>query len=393
MNFRTLVFLILTLAVLGGLALFNQKKKDAELSAPGPSTETLLPLDRLNDISRFTVSVGTQTMTIARSDTRWIVESLWNYPASFDIVVDNLRKLADVKCGEIVVGGAEKLEEFGLALTTNANLLPPALLTFYDDGGKPLRKITMGSPRMPKATGGRPQFPESAYVQLDDRDVRLIAAYIPGFPRSNDGWIDRSVVSLPAEDMDEISVSLTNGGSYRLTRKVDGTFSSDSLKENESIHEEGVSALASSLTRLNLSTIADPATPAETSGMDQPSIFRARTRDGLVYEVKVGRPVPNLYGRYARIAVTYEKPAPPPEPLAPPVTDTNAPAIDLTKAWEEKTTSDASKAEAENRRLEPWTFVLLESDCRTLTSSREQIVSVVTNAPAASAVETNSPAL
>jgi hypothetical protein len=126
--------------------------------------------------------------------------------------------------------------------------------------------------------------------------------------------------------------------------------------------------------------------------LDSPATFQAKTRDGLVYTVKIGNADPERFGRYARIDVAYEKPAPPPSPEAPVVTDTNAPVVDLVKAWEEKSTADAARADAESKRLSPWTFILLESDCRTMASPRDQVITAVTNAPAVSATETNSPA-
>jgi len=392
MNIRTFIILILTLAVLGGLVVLNKRSEQAKLAAPPPSAERLLPPERLNDIARFTVSVATETVIVARAHDRWVVESLWNYPANFEVVADNLRKLADVKCGEIIVNGMDRLEEFGLAPLTNSAVLAPANLAFYDAEGKELRKIGMGVPRMPKPTGGRPSFPESAYVLLNDREVRLVAAYMPGLPRSNDGWIDRSVLAVPAEDIDEVHVTLTNGASYGIIRKVDGTFSPDSLQDNETINQDGATALAGSLNQINLSSVVDPATPAEISGLDTPATFQAKTRDGLVYTVKIGNAAPERFGRYARIDVAYEKPAPPPSPEAPIVTDTNAPVVDLVKAWEEKSTADAARADAESKRLSPWTFILLESDCRTMASPRDQVITAVTNAPAVSATETNSPA-
>ncbi|MFH0908800.1 MAG: DUF4340 domain-containing protein [bacterium] len=391
MRIRTFIVLILALALLGGLIVLNKRKKESELATPSPSVEMLLPPERLNDITRFTVTVGTQVTAVARSGERWVVESLWNYPANFDVVADNLRKLADVKGGEVIHEGTERLEEFGLAQTTNANILPPATLVFYDAGGRPLREIGMGSPRMPKSTGGRPQFPESAFVLLDNREVRLVAAYMPGIPRSSEGWIDRSVVSVPAEDVDEISVTLTNGVSYRVTRNVDGTFTSDSLQETETMDQDGAGTLAEALSQLNLSTIADPATTADACGLDKPGLFHVKTRDGLDYSVKIGDADPERYGRYARIDVAYEKPAPPSAPETPVVVTTNAlatakpgeagPPVDPIKTWEEKTTAIAAMADAESKRLAPWTFVLLEGDCRKMTTPREQIMTVATTPP------------
>ena len=61
------------------------------------------------------------------------------------------------------------------------------------------------------------------------------------------------------------------------------------------------------------------------------------------------------------------------------------------KEWEQKTTADAAKADAENKRLSPWTFVLLEGDCQKMTTPRGTIVTVATNVPVASATATNAP--
>ena len=291
MSIRTFIILLLALALVGGLVVANKRRHVAELAAPGPSEEMLLPPARLNDIARFTVAVGAQTMTVSRAENQWVVESLWNYPANFDVVADNLRTLADTKCGEVIHGGTERLDDFGLnPATTNTGLLLPAILTFYDAHGAQIRRIGMGNPRLPKPTGRRPPFPESAFVQLDDGDVRLIAAYLPGIPRSDDGWIDRTVTTLPTEDVDEVSVTPTGGAPYRISRNVDGTFTSDSLTENESINQDMAGSVAGALSHLSLITIAAPTMDPEACGLSAASVYRARTRDGIVYTVKVGRP-------------------------------------------------------------------------------------------------------
>ena len=172
---------------------------------------------------------------------------------------------------------------------------------------------------------------------------------------------------------------------------MDGTFAVEGLKETEAVNQDGASTLASALGQVNLSTVVDPATPAETSGLDKPDLFRAKTRDGLVYTVSIGKALPERYGRYARIDVAYEKPPPPLAPALPPAVDTNAPPIDILKGWEEKSAADAQKAAAEKTRLAPWTFVLLDSDCRNMTASRDQVVTVTTNDSEVSTTVTNSP--
>jgi hypothetical protein len=395
MNAKKFLLLVLALAVLGGLAILQNRKSAAPKRTE--AAEPLLDPSKLNDIARFTVASGTQSVTLARSHDRWVIEELWKYPADFAKVADRLRQLSTVEPGEVVRGGVDRLAEFGLTTTaTNEHGEHGTTLVLQDAAGKTLRTVGLGFARAPKSMTPFDRMPGTAYARVDDGPVQLVAGSFMDWSASPGGWIDLKIVQVPLTNVVEVSVTPTNGPAYSIRLDTHGTYVLDGLSGNEATRPETARGLAGSLQGLWAVGVENPALDDTVTGLDKPDVHRTRTDGGIIYTLKTGLRTPS-YTRYMRIGVTYEKPEPPAAHAAQEaVSLTNesgevisAALPDPMKLYKEQVVANEKAAAEMDALLSPWIFTLAESDAQTLMMPRDQLVTnvatAVTNAPAEAA--------
>jgi hypothetical protein len=335
---KSFILLVLVLAVLGGLAVWRQKQdathRQAAREAP---VERMLDPALLNDVARFTLASGTNSVALARKENGWVVETLFNYPAVFEKVAGRLRQIADVKGGEVIRGGTERLAEFGLTPTaTNEAGGRCAVLTLEDAAGKVMRTITIGFTREPKSMEPLGAMPGASYIRIDDGPVQLVPVNFASIPSAGGDWIDRALLAIPFTNIADVAVTLTNGTSYRVQSKEDGTLVLDGLGAQEQTRQETARGLFSALQNLALMSVENPSLGNDVSGLDHPDVYVAKSREGITYTVKTGLHAPD-YGRYAKI---------------------------------------------DTPELAPWIFVLNESDAQTMLMPRDQLVTNIVPAEA-----------
>lgn len=303
MKARTLAQLVIALVLLGALAWFNQQK--SLKAAASTAGQKALPAFDANAVEQLKVISGTQTVELARVESGWVVTSLWNAPANFDQLSELLRKLEDMKIGDIVADGADTLEEFGLASSNNVPAIPAELRLSKADGTE-LGKITLGQPLMPSSSEGF-AMPDSQYARVGNGPILLVAPYIPYVPRRAEDWMNRSICEVQANKITAIRARSADGTEYGVTRTND-TFSGSGTLAEKAIGKTEAERWTHALQRFNAAGIYDPASDRGELGLDHADTLDYETRDGMTIKIQLGK-ADEEGNRPSLVSVNWQAPA------------------------------------------------------------------------------------
>ncbi len=337
MKLKNLFFLLVVFILLIALSQLAERKTAIR---KGPPADTAILNFDVNSIERITLASASQHVALAKSpEGAWVVENLKNYPANFDQLAGELRKLADLK-GEPRAANAALAEDFGFDPTNSDDLN----IKFEAAGGKPLGSIEVGKSRISESRG----FPDASYVRTGGGQTFLVNQFLGGIPRSPDEWANRKLLEIPPAELAYIMVHRAGDEPYGILADTNGLWSISDLAPNEGPKQYVIDDVSTGLAHLEFSRLADH--PLEGAI----STFVGRTTNGLEYTVQLAEPNEAAGGRPAVITVRYEG------------GDTNL----------------AARAAAENAKFSPWIYALTDINAMNLTRPRSELVVAPTNAPA-----------
>ncbi len=377
MKTRNLVLLAVGVAVVAALAVLRRREGGPSSAGAAAAGRPLAAFDP-NAVARIEAAGPEGTAVVARAEAGWKVETLYGYPADFDKVASGLLRLAETKTGQVMPGGTSYLADFGLAPSAEGQA--PTVVTLSDAAGAPVLVLRLGSERM--APGGG--YPDGQYVRAGDGPVVLLAGAVRDFPAAGAEWIEKQLVSVSSGDAETVAGSVSNT-TWRLRVKGYSDYELEGLPGGGQVDPDSARRAAGALSYLNLSGVADPAKADADTGLDAPSVFTLRTKEGFSYTVHIGAAVEGGDGRYVRLAVAYDKPAPPvkPEPAAPAgggAPDTNAMAeaeaayrADLA-TWEKETGENEKKAAEQQALLGSWTYIVPSYAAESMLLAREGLI-------------------
>lgn len=339
MKIRTLFILLVIFVFLASLAVLVTREP-AQPSAAGPQPgDKLLPGLDVNRIvtARFEGPQG--TTEIRRVNGTWVVSSLFDYPADFDRVAEQLRTLDDLKVGQAVRGGLEAPDEFGFSSTNTTRIL----LGSSDQAEEPA-ELLVGAMRMTSQSSRFPNYPDGTYVRVGDGPIVLVKETLRRLPRSNDDWVQKNLFSIGADALSEITL-VTTQETFTVQVTGPGKYTMDGLKKDEEVNGDVMGRLTSVLQSPFFNTVADPDGSDVEQGFASASQCSVKTKDGLVCSLFIGSPVAGTSDRYVRIKVDGGE-------------------------GEEA----VSKAKELNSRFEKWTYTLGSYSWETLTLGKSQFV-------------------
>ncbi|MCZ7590701.1 MAG: DUF4340 domain-containing protein [Kiritimatiellae bacterium] len=213
MKFRSLLILVIILGALA--ALVFKTRQNAQSSASSESGQRVLKIDDINNVAKIEITSGKEHVVLLRTNDRWTVETLWNYPAQFDQLASTLRTLDLLRIGEVIRGGAATLDEFGLA---DSDTSFPAHLKLFDASGALTDEITIGQPRISQAMNMGFSAPDSRYIQIGKGEVVLAEPFMNDVRRRPSDWIESNLPHYGPGDIASMSAEPTNGKPYSVTR-------------------------------------------------------------------------------------------------------------------------------------------------------------------------------
>ena len=332
MTNKNLVILAAAAAVLGGAAYFcnsGRKIKSSNLNG-----KPVLPAFDVSEVAK--VDVGGK-VTLAATDSGWVIDSLYGYPADVTKIRENLLKLKDLTVGQTARG--QKIESGTKVDLKNAK-------------GAVLASVTLGEQHMSKPRGQAAQFggggyPDGRYVKFGD-GVVLVKDSLDAFDGDPKKWCESRICSVPSADVKE--VSYTKGGeTVKLTRK-DSTWSLEGLGAKEELDTSKTYSLDSALSYLDFNNVADPKKPEAEFGFATGSVYAVSLKNGQSYTAKIG----NASGadRYFKVSAAFA-------PVG-----TNA----TENATLEKAVRDF------NAKVGKWTYLISSYSADSMSKSRKDLV-------------------
>jgi len=283
MNARiALVFVILLAVVGGGALVYNYQERSRRPENVGTLGKPLLTDLKAADIAAVRIVEPKASLTLKRKDDGWVIAERRDFPADLTKVREFVVKLLELRIGQSEpIGDKDRAR---LALDGSGTVVE---LNAAD--GKALGRLNIGKKYFKREV----ENPDKA--NADGRFVALPAevavVYIVSDPllqastKSAD-WIDRA--SFQVEKVKTLEVRKPDGEGWRIERTADNAdWKLAGLKPGEKLDTGRANAASYSLSLLELADVAPE--DAKDTGLDNPTVVKATTLDGLDYEIKVGK--------------------------------------------------------------------------------------------------------
>lgn len=307
MNKKQVILLLVLGLVVGGAALIVVKNRQQTYtrSTQNMGSKLLGDFD-INTVSAIRITVGSNTLNVARTGEIWTVKERGDYPANFGSLADLLRKLADLKITKPVVAGPSRLPVLELVPPDKQG--PGALLELKDTSGKTVKSLLLGAKHMQQSSGGpmgESSYPDGRYVMVDGKteSIALVADALTQVEPKAEDWINKDWFKI--EKHKSISVVTTNAtNNWKLSRDTEaGEWKLANLSTNEQYDTSKGSSVTSALSWPSFNDVAVNKAP-DVTGLDKPLVTATlESFEGFTYTAKVGQKVGSEDNYYFQIAV------------------------------------------------------------------------------------------
>jgi len=305
MKGRNLVVMVVLAAVLVGVAVLTSREKGE--STPDVVGGLLFPDLPVNDVEKIVIRSGRETATVARLDKKWVAPGKFNYPADFTKIRDTLLKLSDLRIGQLVRVDDDQRASLKLNPPVPGDV-SGTLVELHGKEGETLASLLLGEPRHRKRLDTPNSFDgyaDGRYVSTDGgNNVYLVSETLQGLSVNMKDWLDTDLVNVMSSDIAEITINGPDRDTVRLTREKDGgTLRAVGLSKKEEADTSRIDSIESALSYLRFNDIADPSLSDEQTGTHDPVVFRAITKEGEIYTVRIGGSPEDGNDRYVRFNV------------------------------------------------------------------------------------------
>ena len=369
-QFLIIVVALAVLAVAGAWLVVSERS--AWNTADSRIGRKLVTDLKLSDVAEIALRDSSRTLTLARSESGWLVKERADFPADGERVRALLLKLAELKIVQsdpVTESQRERLRllEPGAARSGGSG----TLLDLKDGASKTLARLVLGKKVMTKtagaATGPEEGVPSGRYVLAgsDATSVALISDSLDQAEAVPEAWLAKELVRI------ERAKSVTAMGSdgrprFAVTR--DSESSDWKLAGGADKPDAGrVQDVISALLVMNLVDVAADPSKAGT-GMKSPVVVKVQTFDAIGYTLRIGaRPGDERYS--LALAVSGE-------PAKARVAAKGESAEEKErqdKAFAERRAKLIEKLDRE-KRLEHWTYLASKASVEALLRERAQLL-------------------
>lgn len=283
MNGKKLIGMLAALVVLVGIASLQKQRVRKNRPVHANAQATLLQGVDLNQIDRLEIAEDSNTVSLAKQAGKWVVRSLYDYPADFGKLADALRAAADVKLGRPVRAANVEESEFGL---------DAAMSIAVKSGGQDAATLEVGTRRAASDAAG---WSNQRFVRKGNAgDVYLVDYDFRPFVADASDWIETELLHVRSSDIVSVKV-----GDVELHSVGDTWTLADLDETTEELESSEANRLRMALQYLNCTAVADPAGSDAELGFTNAVVYTASTTN-KTYTVAVGGETEE--GRYLRLA-------------------------------------------------------------------------------------------
>lgn len=295
MNRKQLTLILVAFVLLGGLGLWLRHRDAATYRASAAQMgQKVLGDFTVNDVARLRIRKGTNTLTLALKDDRWVVAERADYPANFTEIGETLRKLWDLKVVQPIAGplGPAALER--LELDPDATNNPATVVELLDQDGTALRTLLLGKqhrrqPTTPSPFGGDEGWPDGRYVMLQGaaaHGASLVAETFSQLEPRPESWLNRDFFKVEKPRTIAVTYPDAPTNSWKMTRASEtNDWTLADAQPHEKLDPSKVSVLGSVLSWPSFEDVVVTDNPT-TLGLDQAVPIEIETFDGFRYTLR-----------------------------------------------------------------------------------------------------------
>ncbi len=298
MNRKQLTFILVAFVLLGGLGLWLRSRDASsyQASTSQMGRKVLGDFD-VNAVARVVIRQGTNSLTLAQKDDRWVVAERGDFPANFTEVGEMLRKLWDLKVVQPLAGplGPAALER--LELNPDATNHPATVLTLQDRDGKALRTLLLGKqhrrqPATPSPLGGEEGWPDGRYVMLEGdaaSGASLVAESFSNLEPRPETWLSRDFFKVEKPLSIAVTYPDAPTNSWKMTRASEtNDWTLADLGPEDKLDPTKLGVLGSVLAWPSFEDVVVGQDPAAL-GLNQPVSIEIQTADAFRYHLKAAQ--------------------------------------------------------------------------------------------------------
>lgn len=271
------------LLVLLGVALWFAQGNLSSTS--NEENQTLLNKLDTEQLARVTLqSDGEQKVELTQDSAgMWHVAGA-NYEADSQKIQALLLMLLDTKLGEKVTEQAKHHARFHLLHARENNDQWEAektgkLLVLNNQAGEPVLELLLGKARQDKP---------GQYIRYANQPaVFIIGENLPAEPNDED-WLNTTITDFEGDQVKSMELK-NDEGTFRFVReKVEDSWQTQGVPENETLNNGTVNTLANALQSLEFENLLPAETPVSQTGRENPAHYVAELFDGRLVKVSVG---------------------------------------------------------------------------------------------------------
>lgn len=291
MKGKQLALVLVLLVVLGGAALYLQKRDTASWDTGTAADEKILSFS-LNDVTGLSLKGGGSEVNLVKKADLWSVAER-DYPADFEKISSLIKKLWELHGAQELKVGASQLGR--LELTEPASGKDSGtLITLKATGDKQIAALLLGKTHMQQTNSGPAAgagFPAGRYVMVPDKKdhVFLITDTFAEVQTKPEQWLNHDFFMIENPNSIILTRNAPVGGWKMVRENASATWSSPDVKAPEVFDPAKAVSLSNTLTNLTFLDVLPLNSPLPELGLDNPSVIKAETFDGLSYEVKIGK--------------------------------------------------------------------------------------------------------
>lgn len=271
MKLKNLVITVAVLAILSGVVYFANRPAP-RLSADPRVNQPVVAPSVVERAARLKITDQGKSVELAKqSDGGWRVVSYYDFPANFQKLSDFVGSLTSAKIEQFVTARKDKLSRLDFKDTKVALL---------DASEKPLVTLTLGKNA---DAGGR-------FLRYDDEEKGYRASLSLWLDAEPKNWADSSLVSLKADDVAKVEISVPEGAPIVATRaKKEDPFTAEGAPAGQRLKADKITSVLSSLGSLRFSDTSEPADSNAVAAKQHERTVKLTTFGGRTLTVELGR--------------------------------------------------------------------------------------------------------
>lgn len=295
MNRKQLTLILVAFVVLGALGLWLRSRDAStyQASTVQMGRKVLGDFD-VNAVASVLIRQGTNTLTLAQKEDRWVVAERGDFPANFTEVGEMLRKLWDLKVVQPIAGPLSPAALERLELNPHATNHPATVVTLLDRDGKALRTLLLGKqhrrqPATPSPLGGEEGWPDGRYLMLEGdaaQGASLVAESFSNLEPRPETWLSRDFFKVERPLAIAVHYPDAPTNSWKISRASEtNDWTLADLGPEEKLDPAKLSVLGSVLSWPSFEDVVVGQDPA-TLGLNQPITIEIQTADAFRYHLK-----------------------------------------------------------------------------------------------------------